>query len=134
FTVDQVDRALDVNLRAPIILARALSPAMIASGHGHMVFISSLAGKAATAGAALYNATKFGLRGFASALRADLRPSGVGVSAVFPGFISDAGMFADSGAELPRGIGTRSPQEVARAVVTAIERDRAEADVAPLAM
>jgi short-subunit dehydrogenase len=134
FSIEQIDRALDVNLRAPIVLARTLAPAMIARRHGHMVFISSLSGKAATAGAALYNASKFGLRGFASALRADFRPYGVGVSAVFPGFIRDAGMFADSGAELPRGIGTRSPDDVARAVITAIERDRAEIDVAPLAL
>jgi short-subunit dehydrogenase len=132
FTVEQIDRALNVNLRSPIVLAQALSPAMVANGRGHMVFISSISGKAATAGAALYNATKFGLRGFASALRADMRPRGVGVSAVFPGFISDAGMFADSGARLPGYIGTRSPEEVARAVLTAIERDRAEVDVAPL--
>lgn len=134
FTVEQLDRALDVNLRAPIVLAHALAPAMVASGRGHMVFISSLSGKAATPGASLYNASKFGLRGFASALRADLHGRGVGVSAVFPGFISDAGMFADSGAELPRGVGTRSPDDVARAVVSAIERDRGEVDVAPLMM
>ena len=56
---------------------------------------------------AIYNATKFGLRGFAAALRADLHDSGVGVSAVFPGFIRDAGMFADSGVKLPPGVGTR---------------------------
>jgi short-subunit dehydrogenase len=94
--------------------------------------MSSLSGKAATAGAALYNATKYGLRGFATALRADLRSSGVGVSAVFPGFIRDAGMFADAQVRLPPGVGTRSPEDVARAVVTAIERNRGEIDVAPL--
>ncbi len=95
------------------------------------MFISSLAGKAATPGTALYNATKFGLRGFAAALRADLRDSGVGVSTVFPGFIRDAGMFADAGVKLPPGVGTRAPEDVARAVVKAIERNRAEIDVAP---
>ena len=101
--VEQIDRALDVNLRAPIVLAHALAPAMVARGRGHLLFISSLAGKAATPGTALYNATKFGLRGFAAALRADLHDSGVGVSAVFPGFIRDAGMFADAGVTLPPG-------------------------------
>jgi short-subunit dehydrogenase len=134
FTVEELDRALDVNLRAPIVMARALAPAMVAKRRGQMVFIGSLAGKAATPGSALYNATKFGLRGFASALRADLRRHDVGVSTVFPGFIRDAGMFADSGAELPRGVGTRTPEDVARAVVTAIERNRAEIDVAPLTL
>jgi uncharacterized protein len=132
FTVDEIDRALDVNLRAPIILAHALVPGMVERGRGHLVFISSLAGKAATPGTALYNASKFGLRGFASALRADLRTSGVGVSGVFPGFIRDAGMFAEAGVKLPTGVGTRSPEDVARGVVTAIERNRGEVDVAPL--
>jgi short-subunit dehydrogenase len=132
FTMDEIDRALDVNLRAPIALAHALAPTMIARGKGHMLFMSSLAGKSATPGTAIYNATKFGLRGFASALRADLRPSGVGVSAIFPGFIRDAGMFADAGVDLPAGVGTSSPEDVARASVQAIERNRAEIDVAPI--
>ena len=130
-TVADIDAALAVNLRAPMVLARLLSPAMVANGGGHMVFMSSLAGKAASPGGAIYSATKFGLRGFALALREDLAPHGVGVSVVFPGFISDAGMFADSGATLPRFVGTKSPEAVAAAVVAAIERDRAEVDVAP---
>jgi len=134
FTMEEIDRALDVNLRAPIALACSLSPSMIARRSGHLCFMSSLSGKAATPQSAIYNATKFGLRGFAAALRADMRPHGVEVSAVFPGFISDAGMFADSGVKLPPGVGTRSPEDVARATIRAIERNRAEIDVAPLAM
>ncbi|TMK99896.1 MAG: SDR family NAD(P)-dependent oxidoreductase [Actinobacteria bacterium] len=132
FSIEEIDRALAVNLRAPIALAHALVPAMVARGRGHLVFMSSLAGKAATPGSALYSATKYGLRGFATALRADLRASGVGVSAIFPGFIRDAGMFADAQVRLPPGVGTSSPEDVARAVVTAIERNRGEIDVAPL--
>jgi uncharacterized protein len=134
FTMAEIDRALAVNLRAPIALAHELAPAMIERGRGHLLFVSSLAGKSATPRTAIYNATKFGLRGFASALRADLRASGVGVSAVFPGFIRDAGMFAEANVKLPKGVGTSSPEEVARAVINAIERDRAEVDVAPLPM
>lgn len=132
FTVEQIDRALDVNLRAPIVLARMLAPAMVERRRGHLLFMSSLSGKAATPGTSLYNASKFALRGFAAALRGELRASGVGVSAVFPGFIRDAGMFAETGVTLPPGVGTRSPEDVARAVLTAIERNRGEIDVAPL--
>ncbi|HLH14782.1 MAG TPA: SDR family NAD(P)-dependent oxidoreductase [Solirubrobacteraceae bacterium] len=132
FSIAEIDRSLEINLRAPIVLARALLPAMLERGSGHLLFMSSLAGKAATPNAALYNTAKYGLRGFASALRADLRDSGVGVSAVFPGFIRDAGMFADADVQLPPGVGTRTPQDVARAVLAAIERNRGEIDVAPL--
>jgi len=131
-SVVDIDRALAVNLRAPIVLTRALSPAMVSRRSGHLLYISSLAGKVSAPGASIYNATKFGLRGFASAMRTELRSSGVGVSSIFPGFISDAGMFADTGLDLPAGVGTRTPEEVAEAVVSAIERNRGEVDVAPL--
>jgi short-subunit dehydrogenase len=134
FSVEEIDRALTVNLRAPIVLSRALAPQMAARGTGHLLFVNSLSGKVATAGTSLYNASKFGLRGFASALRAELSDSGVGVSSVFPGFIRDAGMFADADVKLPKGVGTRSPEDVARAVLTAIERNRREVDVAPATM
>jgi short-subunit dehydrogenase len=128
---EQIDRMLEVNLRAPIAVARALAPAMIARGSGHMVFISSLSGKTASPASSIYSATKFGLRGFALGAREDLREHGVGVSTIFPGFIRDAGMFADAGVRLRPGVGTRSPQDVATAVVRAIAEDRAEIDVAP---
>lgn len=133
-TLEQTDRMLEVNLRAPIAMAHHLAPEMIARGHGHMVFISSLAGKAASAASCIYSATKFGLRGFALGLRTDLAPHGVGVSTVLPGFISDAGMFADANVPLPRGVGTRTPQQVAEATIKAIEFDQAELEVAPLGL
>jgi short-subunit dehydrogenase len=126
-----IDAAIAVNLRAPIVLARSLAMRMTARRSGHLVFINSLAGKVAAPGSSLYNATKFGLRGFAQSLRQELHGTGVGVSTIFPGFIREAGMFAKSGVELPKGIGTRSPQEVASAVVRAIEHDLGEIDVAP---
>lgn len=132
FTPEEIDRALDVNLRAPMLLAHGLTESMVARGHGHLLFMSSLSGRAASPGTSVYAATKFGLRGFALALREDLAPKGVGVSVILPGFISDAGMFADSGAKLPPFVGTKRPEDVARAVVKAIESNRAELDVAPL--
>ena len=133
-TPEQIDRMLDVNLRAPIALARALAPAMSARRRGQMVFISSLSGKAASPASSIYSATKFGLRGFALGLRADLHPHDVGVSVISPGFISDAGIFARAGVKLPPGVGTKSPRDVAAAVIRAIEQDRAEIDVAPLSL
>jgi uncharacterized protein len=132
FSPEEIDRALDVNLRAPIQLTRALVPGMVERGSGHLVFVSSLSGKVASARSALYSATKFGLRGFAAGVREDLQGSGVGVTVVFPSFIRDAGMFADTGVKLPAWVGTRSPDDVARAVVRGIETGRGEIDVAPL--
>ncbi len=132
YSTTQIGHALDVNLRAPIVLAKALMSDMAARRSGHLVFIWSLSGKLATPGSALYSATKFGLRGFAASLRQDLHGSGVGVSTIFPGPIREAGMWAQTQVELPRMLGTRRPQDVAAAVVRAIETDKAEIDVAPL--
>ncbi|HEX6455925.1 MAG TPA: SDR family NAD(P)-dependent oxidoreductase [Solirubrobacterales bacterium] len=131
FSPEEVKRALRVNLEAPMLMARALYPAMIERGGGHLVFVASLSGKAASPRTSIYNATKFGLRGFALGLRADLDPKGVGVSIVSPGFIREAGMFADAGAKPPPGMGTSTPEQVGAATVRAIERNKVEVTVAP---
>lgn len=132
FTVERLTGTLRVNLEAPMLLARALEAGMLERGAGHMVFISSLSGKSATPRSSVYNATKFGLRGFALGLRADLEPRGIGVSLVSPGTIREAGMYADSGADPIPGLGTGSPAEVGAAVVKAIEQDKVEIAVAPI--
>jgi short-subunit dehydrogenase len=132
FSPLELTGALRVNLEAPMLLARALEPGMLERGSGHMVFISSLSGKSATPLSSVYNATKFGLRGFALGLRADLDPVGIGVSLVSPGTIREAGMYADSGADPIPGLGTGSPQQVAEAVIEAIEKNRVEITVAPI--
>jgi uncharacterized protein len=134
FSVDQIDRALEVNLRAPIVMSRVLGERMAARRSGHIVLISSLSGKSGQAASSIYSATKFGLRGFGQGLRGDLGPRGVGVSVVFPGFIRDAGMFHESGAKLPKGVGTSTPEQVAAAVLRAITADKGELDVAPVGM
>ena len=132
---DEIDRVLEVNLRAPIALARRLAPAMVERGRGQLVFVASFAGKVPSAGeSSIYTATKFGLRGFAHVLRAQMKRKGVGVSLVTPGPVRDAGMFARGGGKPPPLIGTSSPEDVGKAVVRAIERNAAEIDVASLGL
>ncbi len=116
-TADDVDRSIEVNLRAPILMATEFVNSRLAARlPGQVVFIGSLSGLAPTPMTRMYNATKFGLRGFALSLREDLTGTGVGASIVEPGFIRDAGMFASSGIELPSGVRTKSPQQVADGV------------------
>jgi short-subunit dehydrogenase len=132
FTQEQLGRALRVNLEAPMRMAREVLPSMLERGSGHLVFLSSISGQVGTARASIYAATKFGLRGFAFCLRDDLRGTGVGASVISPGSIRDAGMYAESGAKPPPGVGMGRPEQVGAAVVKAIERDRREITVAPL--
>ncbi|TMK69091.1 MAG: SDR family NAD(P)-dependent oxidoreductase [Actinobacteria bacterium] len=132
YSADQLAASLRVNLEAPLEMTRALLPHLRELGSGHLVYVSSLQGKVAFPRSSVYSATKFGLRGFALSLREDLWDTGIGVSVVLPGFIRDAGMFADSGAKAPAGLGTSSPEEVGEGVATAIEQNRAEVQVAPL--
>jgi short-subunit dehydrogenase len=132
YTAAQIDRMVAVNLLSQIMLCRLLVPAMVAAGGGHVVLVGSISGKAASPATSLYNATKFGLRGFAHGFRQDLHGTGVGVSVVQPGFVREAGMFAATGAEPPGRARTVSPAQVAAGIVRAIERDRAEVNVAPL--
>jgi uncharacterized protein len=134
FTHEQIDRAIDVNLRAPIQLTRALLPGMLERRRGHLLYVSSLSGKVASIRSCIYSATKFGLRGFASGLREDLHGTDVGVTVVFPSFIADVGMYAETGVTLPRGVSLISAEQVASAVVRGIEEGRDEIDVAPLSL
>lgn len=132
FSVEEIDRALAVNLRAAMVLTNRLLPGMLARGSGHVVLVASMHGKLPAALVSVYNATKFGLRGFGLALRQELRGTGVGVSVVNPTFVREAGMWAETGATTHRLAGLVTPDQVAAAVVEAIKKDRAEIDVAPL--
>jgi short-subunit dehydrogenase len=128
--VEHVDHALDVNLRAAIVLTRELLPGMVERKRGHVLLMASIAGRVPTPGTSIYNATKFGVRGFGHALRAELRGTGVGVSMVSPTFVSHAGMWADTG--LRASVRETTPERVAEACVRAIREDRAEVLVAPV--
>jgi short-subunit dehydrogenase len=134
FSVEEIDRALEVNLRAPVVLTRHFTPGMVRRGRGHFVLVSSLAAAFPTPGLAIYNATKTALASYGLSLRGELAPHGVGVSIVYPGPIRDAGMWAETGLNPPRGMRTRSPEDVGASVVLAVERNRAEVTVAPVAL
>jgi short-subunit dehydrogenase len=131
FSLEEIDNAIRVNLRAGIMLARLLLPAMLERGSGQLVFMASMAGHVAGPKTSLYNATKFGLRGFALALRMELHGSGVGVSLVSPTYVSEAGMWAETGQKANSMAGEVTPAAVAAAVLRAIREDRREIQVAP---
>ena len=128
---ERIQEIVRTNLDAPLMLSRRVLPGMIERGHGHVVMMSSLGGKKGSPYSATYAATKAGLIAWASALRSELRGSGVGVSAISPGFVSEAGMFAVRGQRAPWLLGSSTPEAVARAVVRAIAKDVGEIIVNP---
>lgn len=135
--VELIDEAIDVNLRAPVVLSRLLLPRMRERGRGHIVNIASLAGLGPVAYAEPYCLTKHGLIGFTRSLRATVRNENypVSCSVVCPGLV-DAGMYEDAtrdfGVKAPLALGSSPPGRVARAVVRAVKRDLPEVIVNPI--
>jgi short-subunit dehydrogenase len=121
----EIERVLEVNLQAPILLTRLVIPGMLERGRGHVVNIASLSGITPPPYHTIYASTKAGLIGFTASLRAELRKTGVSASVICPGYITEAGMFAEErGMEPPKRSGAwGTPGDVARAVVRSIEKD-----------
>jgi NAD(P)-dependent dehydrogenase (short-subunit alcohol dehydrogenase family) len=83
---DAWERLMQINLLAPMRLTAAFLPAMLERRHGHLIYISSVAGLVGVPGLASYSTAKFGLRGFGDAVAAEVRPHGVDVTLLFPYF------------------------------------------------
>ena len=123
-----------LNLLAPMRLALRLLPGMLQRHQGHIVNISSLAGRIGFPYTEAYAAAKDGLIGFTRVLRSDYRSRGVSASVLVLGAIRDAGQGQrtsdELGLKMPRYI-TSPASAVGKAVVTAIRKDRAEIVVMP---
>lgn len=88
--VDDWEQTFRVNLRAPMILAKQLVPAMIKKGAGAVINIGSVSGKSGEANGAAYSASKFGLIGFTQSLYEEVREQGIKVAVILPGFVDTA--------------------------------------------
>lgn len=132
FDPDRIDEIVATNLTATMKLTRLVVPGMVERRRGHVLNVSSAAGKSGVPYYAVYGATKHALVGFSWSLRTELAGQGVGVSVLCPGFVSGTGMYADrsNDAKPPRAISTVTPAEVAAAAVKAIVKDKAEVVVA----
>ncbi len=127
-----IEKTLRVNLWAPEVLTRLVLPGMVERRRGHVVNIASVAGKTAVPYNAIYSSSKHGLVGFSWSLREEVKPHGVGVSVVCPGFVSESGMFHhwSQGKKPPAVSRAVEPDKVAKAVARAVEADKAEIIVA----
>jgi len=85
--VEDWDQTLRLNLRAPMLLAKLLLPAMMEKGEGAVINIGSVSGKTGEADGAAYSASKFGLIGFTQSLFEEVREYGIKVAVILPGFV-----------------------------------------------
>jgi short-subunit dehydrogenase len=126
YSTTEIQSILTTNLIAVMELSRLILPAMLSKGSGHIVNIASLAGKKSPAYNSIYAASKAGLIGWNDALRQELTGTGVEISVICPGYVSQQGMSADTGVPVPRLSGTSPPIKVVDAVVRAIVHNQAE--------
>jgi short-subunit dehydrogenase len=135
-TLEEFDWVLAINFRAVVRLTHALLPVLKAHPGAHLVNVSSIFGILAPPGQAAYAASKFAVRGFSEALRAELAADGVGVTVVHPGGIRTR--IAES-ARMGSGVDPEEsargkeqfakllripPEKAASLIVTAIEKRR----------
>jgi len=130
-------RLMEVNFFAPEAMARAVLPSMLAQKSGHIVVISSVAGKIGVPMRSGYSATKFALHGFFEALRAEEERNGIHVTMVCPGYIrteislsalrGDGRRHAKMDSELAHGMPV---EECARQIVRGVARKKKEIVVA----
>ena len=126
-----VERLLAINLHAPIHLTCELLPTLLSREESHVVNVASFLGLVGTRRLSLYTSSKFGLVGFSESLRAEYGRSGLGVTALCPGFV-DTRLFASAPLgrdrkepKLPPAWLLASPDKIADRTVRAIYRNRA---------
>ena len=134
-TAETINSILECNLRAPLLLSNLLLPGMLERDQGHIVNISSLAGKSGPSCQEVYAATKAGLIGFTGSLRATYRKTNVSASVICPGFV-EAGIYdrlkTRTGLKAPALLGTSRPESVSRAVIKAIQKDLPDSIINPI--
>lgn len=114
------DTQIDINLRGVIIGCKVALPGMLMRRQGHIVNVASMAGRLAVPGLAVYCATKFAVVGLTETLREEYRDSGVHFTTVLPAKVTTE--LAAGTDQAGNGVPTVSPQDVADAVIAALQQ------------
>lgn len=119
---EEWDLVFDTNLRGPFLMIRALAPLMIAARQGHIINISSLAGRNPLPRGAAYAASKWGLNGLTYSIAEELREHNIRVSVIAPGsintdFADHSGRGAASGKDPNKKL---QPDDIASVVATLV--------------
>ena len=124
--VDVFERLMRLNYLGTVYATKAVLPSMIERGRGHIVNISSIAGRIGTPFESAYSASKFAVTALTEALDVEVRPLGIGVSMVNPGPVQTDFFDARGVPYARKSPKPVSPERVADAVISAVDKDRLE--------
>jgi short-subunit dehydrogenase len=127
--IDVFEQLMQLNYFGTVYATKAVLPSMVERGHGHIVNISSIAGRIGTPFESAYSASKFAVTALTEALDVELRPLGVKMSMVNPGPVQTDFFDARGVPYARKSPKPVSPERVAKAVLAAVDKDRLEQEV-----
>lgn len=132
FSAAEMQTIMNINFMGTYYCVRAALPTMRQQGAGHFVFLSSVAGKMGAPFLSAYCATKWAIRGFSSALRAELHGTGIGITTVYPAWVDTPMVHQEDDAMPHLNIQILlTPDQVAAEILQAVEEDRRDLTLAP---
>jgi NAD(P)-dependent dehydrogenase (short-subunit alcohol dehydrogenase family) len=133
FAASEMKRMMDINFMGTFHCIQKALPTMRKQGEGHFVCLSSVAGKLGNPFLSGYCATKWAVRGFTSAVRAELEGSGIGITTVYPGWVDTPMVHQES--DIMAGAHSDEPlqtaEQVATAILQAVRENKRDLTLAP---
>ena len=133
FTSSDMQNMMNINFMGTYNCVQSALPAMRQQGSGYFVFLSSVAGKLGTPLASGYCASKWAVRGFSAALRAELFGTGIGITTVYPAWV-DTPMVRQESEDAMRLLNVQimlTPEQVAAEILQAVSEGRRDLTLAP---
>ena len=132
FSSEDMQALININFMGTYNCTRAALPAMRSQQHGHFVFLSSVAGKICAPLLTGYVASKWAIRGFSSALRAELYGSGIDVTTVYPAWVETPMIQQEQDVmQLMNIVAMLTPDQVAKEILQAVQDGRHDLTLAP---
>lgn len=132
FAASEMQRLMDINFMGTFHCIQKALPTMRRQGSGHFVCLSSVAGKLGTPFLTGYCASKWAVRGFTSAVRAELEGSGIGITTVYPAWVDTPMIHQESDPMLGLNVqALLTPEQVAEAILLAVREEQRDLTLAP---
>jgi NAD(P)-dependent dehydrogenase (short-subunit alcohol dehydrogenase family) len=132
FAASEMQRMMDINFMGTFHCIQKALPTMRRQGSGYFVCLSSVAGKLGNPFLSGYCASKWAVRGFTSAVRAELEGSGIGITTVYPAWVDTPMVRQESDPVLSQSIEILlTPEQVAAAILQAVKDEQRDLTLAP---